>query len=67
MNYTYEQVPDTTLWQLTTDQNVIFILDETEPAYTKMLSDFQNPANIEKFVGLLNANPSTAYTIYNGL
>jgi hypothetical protein len=64
MNYTYLPVEGTTLMELKTDK-FIFMLDSTEPAYDKMLTDFQDPINIERFIVLLNEDSSTAFQIYN--
>jgi hypothetical protein len=64
MNYTYLPVEGTTLMELKTDK-FIFMLDSTEPAYDKMLTDFQDPINIERFIVLLNEDSSTAFEIYN--
>lgn len=64
MEYTYKPVENTTLMELRTNR-FLFMLDTTEPAYEKMLADFQDPANIERFIGLLEDNPDTAFSIYN--
>ena len=64
MEYTYTPVEGTTLMELRTDK-FIFMLDSTEPAYDKMLTDFQDPINIERFIVLLNEDSSTAFQIYN--
>lgn len=64
MKYTYLPVEGTTLMELKTDK-FIFMLDSTEPAYDKMLTDFQDPVNIERFIALLEEDSSTAFTIYN--
>ena len=64
MNYTYLPVENTTLMELRTDK-FIFMLDSTEPAYDKMLTDFQDPMNIERFIVLLDEDSSTAFQIYN--
>lgn len=64
MEYTYLPVENTTLMELRTDK-FIFMLDSTEPAYDKMLADFQDPINIERFIVLLDEDSSTAFQIYN--
>lgn len=64
MEYTYLPVENTTLMELRTDK-FIFMLDSTESAYDKMLTDFQDPINIERFIALLNQDSSTAFEIYN--
>ena len=64
MEYTYLPVEGTTLMELRTDK-FIFMLDSTEPAYDKMLTDFQDPINIERFIALLDEDSSTAFQIYN--
>ena len=65
MEYTYTPVQDTTLMELRTDR-FIFMLDTTEPIYDKMLLDFQDASNIERFIALLEEDPNTAFSIYNG-
>jgi hypothetical protein len=64
MEYTYTQVEGTTLMELRAGQ-FIFMLDTTIPIYDKMLLEFQDPANIERFIALLDEDSSTAFTIYN--
>jgi hypothetical protein len=64
MKYTYLPVEGTTLMELRTDK-FIFMLDSTEPVYDKMLTDFQDPINIERFIALLDEDSSTAFQIYN--
>ncbi len=64
MEYTYLPVENTTLTELRTDK-FIFMLDSTEPVYDKMLTDFQDPINIERFIALLEEDSSTAFQIYN--
>jgi hypothetical protein len=64
MEYTYLPIENTTLFELRA-YNFIFILDSTEPAYDKMLTDFQDPINIERFIALLEEDSSTAFQIYN--
>lgn len=64
MEYTYLPVEGTTLMELRAGQ-FIFMLDTTQPVYDKMLADFQDPANIKIFISLLEADPNTAFTIYN--
>jgi len=64
MEYTYLPVEGTTLMELRTDK-FIFMLDSTEPVYDKMLTDFQDPINIERFIALLEEDSSTAFQIYN--
>jgi hypothetical protein len=65
MEYTYLPIENTTLFELRA-YNFIFILDSIEPMYDKMIEDFNESVNIEKFITLLIANPSTAFDIYNG-
>ena len=64
MEYTYTQVEGTTLMELRTDK-FIFMLDTTIPIYDKMILEFQDPLNIERFISLLEEDPNTAFTIYN--
>jgi hypothetical protein len=64
MEYTYTQVERTTLMELRAGQ-FIFMLDTTQPMYDKMLLEFQDPLNIERFISLLEQDPNTAFTIYN--
>jgi hypothetical protein len=64
MEYTYLPIENTTLFELRA-YNFIFILDSTESAYDKMLTDFQDPMNIERFIVLLDEDSSTAFQIYN--
>ena len=64
MEYTYLPIENTTLMELRTDK-FIFMLDNTDSAYDKMLTDFQDPVNIERFIALLNQDSSTAFEIYN--
>jgi hypothetical protein len=65
MEYTYTPVQDTTLMELRTEK-FIFMLDTTIPMYDKMLLEFQDASNIERFIALLEEDPNTAFTIYNG-
>lgn len=65
MEYTYTSVEKTTLMKLRTEK-FIFLLDTTEPMYDKMLLDFQDASNIERFIALLEEDPNTAFAIYNG-
>jgi hypothetical protein len=58
------QMEGTTLMELRTDK-FIFMLDTTIPIYDKMLLEFQDPLNIERFISLLEQDPNTAFTIYN--
>ena len=64
MEYTYLPIANTTLFELRVG-TIIFILDSTEPLHNKMLVDFNEVSNIEKFVFLLIEDPSTAFEIYN--
>jgi hypothetical protein len=64
MEYTYLPIENTTLLELRAG-NFIFILDSTEPMYDKMIQDFNESVNIERFITLLIADPSTAFDIYN--
>jgi hypothetical protein len=65
MEYTYLPVEGTTLMELRAGQ-FAFMLDTTIPIYDKMLLDFQDSANIERFIALLEEDPNTAFSIYNG-
>jgi hypothetical protein len=65
MEYTYLPIENTTLFELRTG-NFVFILDSSEPLHDKMLNDFNKATNIKKFISLLNADPNTAFDIYNG-
>ena len=64
MEYTYTSVEGTTLIELRTDK-FIFMLDTTIPMYDKMLLEFQDASNIERFISLVEEDPNTAFTIYN--
>jgi len=64
MEYTYLPIENTTLFELRAS-NFIFILDSAEPMYDKMINDFEISSNIERFILLLEENPSTAFIIYN--
>jgi hypothetical protein len=64
MEYTYLPVEGTTLIELRAGQ-FIFMLDTTIPIYDKMLLDFQDASNIERFIALLEEDPNTAFSIYN--
>jgi len=64
MEYTYLPIENTTLFELRAS-NFIFILDSEEPLYNKMINDFEISSNIERFILLLEENPSTAFIIYN--
>jgi hypothetical protein len=64
MEYTYTSVEGTTLMELRAGQ-FIFMLDTTIPMYDKMLLEFQDASNIQRFIALLEQDPNTAFTIYN--
>ena len=65
MEYTFEQINET-MYELKVG-TFIFLLDSEETMHAQMISDFQNEANIERFIDLLNADPSGAYNLYNGV
>jgi hypothetical protein len=64
MEYTYASVEGTTLMELRAGQ-FIFMLDTTIPMYDKMILEFQDPVNIQRFITLLEQDPNTAFIIYN--
>jgi hypothetical protein len=64
MKYNLISIEDTTVFQLVTDTFII-TLDSLDPIHNKMIEDFQDPVNIERFITLLEADPSTAFEIYN--
>lgn len=64
MKYNFIPIEDTTLHQLVADKFLI-ALDSLDPIHNKMIEDFKDPANIEKFILLFEQDPSTAFTIYN--
>jgi len=78
MNYNYTQLEngDWQLQVLVGNDVIVFILSEdltgTEeipprglPEHTRMIQDFQDTSKLEYFVSLLEADPGTAFTIYN--
>jgi hypothetical protein len=65
MEYTFEQLNET-MYELKVG-TFIFLLDSEETIHAQMISDFQDKANIERFIDLLNADPSVAYNLYNGV
>jgi hypothetical protein len=64
MEYTYLPIENTDLFELRAE-NFIFILDSADPMYDKMIEDFNESVNIERFITLLISDPSTAFEIYN--
>lgn len=64
MEYTYLPIENTDLFELRAG-DFIFILDSTDPMYDKMIQDFNQSVNIERFITLLIEDPSTAFEIYN--
>ena len=65
MEYTFEQLNET-MYELKVG-TFIFLLDSEETMHAQMISDFQDEANIKRFIDLLNADPSGAYNLYNGV
>ena len=64
MNYTYAPIYDSSLFELRVNE-IIFILDSADNAYSKMIADFVDDKNIKHFVALLLDDPATAFEIYN--
>jgi len=64
MNYTYAPIHDSSLFELRVNE-IIFILDSEDDAYSKMIADFVDDKKIKHFVSLLLDNPATAFEIYN--
>ena len=64
MNYTYLPIYESSLFELRVNE-IIFIIDSADNAYSKMISDFVDDKNIKHFVSLLLDNPATAFEIYN--
>lgn len=64
MNYTYLPIYESSLFELRVNE-IIFIIDSADNAYSKMISDFVDDKNIKHFVALLLDNPATAFEIYN--
>lgn len=64
MNYTYAPIYDSSLFELRVNE-IIFILDSADNAYSKMIADFADDKNIKHFVSLLLDDPATAFEIYN--
>jgi len=52
-------------------KNIRFYLDPTDEElgtiHTKMIDDFKDDKKLEYFKQLLEANPNTAFSIYNNL
>lgn len=64
MNYTYAPIYDSSLFELRVNE-IIFILDSEDDAYSKMIVDFVDDKKIKHFVSLLLTDPATAFEIYN--
>jgi hypothetical protein len=64
MNYTYTPIYDSSLLELRVNE-IIFILDSADNAYSKMIADFVDDKNIKHFVSLLITDSATAFEIYN--
>ena len=64
MNYTYAPIHDSSLFELRVNE-IIFILDSKDDAYSKMIADFVDDKKIKHFVSLLLDNPAAAFEIYN--
>ena len=64
MNYTYAPIHDSSLLELRVNE-IIFILDSADNAYSKMIADFVDDTKIKHFVSLLITDPATAFEIYN--
>lgn len=64
MEYTFEQLNET-MYELRVG-TIIFLFDIEDTIHAQMVSDFSNTANIERFINLLEANPSDAFDLYNG-
>ena len=64
MNYTYLPIYDSSLFELRVNE-IIFILDSADNAYSNMIADFADDKNIKHFVALLLDDPATAFEIYN--
>lgn len=65
MEYTFRQIEET-MYELRVG-TIIFLFDTEDLVHAQMISDFStSDASIERFVDLLNADPSNAYDIYNG-
>jgi len=64
MNYTYAPIHDSSLFELRVNE-IIFILDSEDDAYSKMIADFVDDKKIKHFVALLLDDPATAFEIYN--
>ena len=64
MNYTYLPIYESSLFELRVNE-IIFILDSADNAYSKMISDFVDDKKIKHFVALLLDDPATAFEIYN--
>ena len=76
IKYSYDQIENGD-WVITnTDtQTTMFILSDEQaedgtfvrglPEHAIMIKDFQDVSKLEYFISLLEANPGTAFTIYN--
>jgi hypothetical protein len=64
MNYTYAPINDSSLFELRVNE-IIFILDSEDDAYSKMIADFIDDKKIKHFVALLLDDPAAAFEIYN--
>lgn len=64
MEYTYLQIPNTTLFEIRV-ADIIFTIDSSALFYDQMFRDFEDVTKLEYFISLLRADPSTAFTIYN--
>lgn len=63
-DYTFSQINDT-MYELRVG-TIIFLFDIEDTIHAQMVSDFSSTANIERFINLLEADPSNAYDLYNG-
>ncbi len=64
MNYTYAPIHNSSLFELRVNE-IIFILDSEDDAYSKMIADFIDDKKIKHFVALLLDDPAAAFEIYN--
>lgn len=76
IKYSYDQIENGD-WVITnTDTNsTMFILSDEQaedgtfvrgfPEHVRMIKDFEDVSKLEYFISLLEANPGTAFTIYN--
>lgn len=63
-DYTFNQI-NKTMYELRVG-TIIFLFDIEDTIHAQMVSDFSDTANIERFINLLEANPSDAFDSYNG-